>query len=41
MVEMLQKRTNILTIYKVRAHYNITGNDKADELAKAEQEEEH
>ena len=41
MVEMLQKRTNILTIYKVKAHSNITINDKADELAKARYEEEH
>ena len=35
MVQMLQQRTNIFTIYKVRAHSNIIGNDKANELTKA------
>ena len=41
MVQMLQERTNILTVYKVIAHSNITGNNKADELAKAGYEYEH
>ena len=41
MIKMLQKRTNLFTIYKVRAHSNIARNDKADELAKAGHEEEY
>ena len=41
MIPMLQQRTFILTIYKVRVHYNITGNDKANELAKAGHENKH
>ena len=38
MVQMLQQRTNTLTIYKVRVHSNIASNDKANEVAKAEHE---
>ena len=41
MVQMLQQRTHTLTIYKVQAHSNIHGNDKADELAKAGHDSEH
>ena len=41
MVQMLQRRTHILTLHKVRTHSNITRNDKADELAKAGHESEH
>ena len=33
-VELLQQRTQPTTLYKVRAHANIEGNEKADELAK-------
>jgi ribonuclease HI len=35
MVHMLQNRTHPLSIYKVRAHINILGNEHADKLAKA------
>lgn len=31
---MLQTRTEITTLHKVRAHANITGNEQADKLAK-------
>ena len=41
MVQMLQQRTHTLTIHKVRAHSNIHGNDKVDELAKAGHDSEH
>ena len=32
-VNLLQQRTQPTTLYKVRAHANIEGNGKADELA--------
>ena len=41
MVRMLQQRTHILTIYKVRAYSIITGNNKADKYAKVGHELEH
>jgi hypothetical protein len=34
MVEMLKTRTQPTTIYKVKAHINIEGNEQADALAK-------
>ena len=34
MVQLLQNRTQPTTIYKVRAHVNIDGNEQADKLAK-------
>jgi len=34
MVEMLKNRTQPTTIYKVKAHININGNEQADQLAK-------
>jgi len=34
MVKILQKRTQPITLYKVIAHVNIDGNEKADKLAK-------
>ena len=34
MVELLQQRTQPTTLYKVRAHINIDGNEEADYLAK-------
>ena len=34
MVDMLKKRTQTTTIYKVKAHTNIEGNEQADALAK-------
>jgi hypothetical protein len=34
MVEMLQRRTQPTTIYKVKAHININGNEQSDTLAK-------
>lgn len=34
-VSMLQSRTKPTTIYKVKAHVNIIGNEQADKLAKA------
>ena len=40
-VELLQQRTQPTTLYKVRAHTNIEGNEKADELAKKGREKEH
>ena len=33
-VNMLKNRTQLTTIYKVKAHINIEGNEKADTLAK-------
>ena len=40
-VEILQQRTQPTTLYKVRAHANITGNERADELAKEGREKGH
>ena len=40
-VELLQQRTQPTTLYNVRAHANIEGNEKADELAKEGREKEH
>ena len=34
MVKILQNRTQPITLYKVRAHVNIDGNEKIDKLAK-------
>ena len=34
MVQLLQSRTQPITLYKVRAHVNIDGNEQADKLAK-------
>ena len=34
MVEMLKSRTQPITIYKVKAHTNIDGNEQTDQLAK-------
>jgi len=34
MIEMLKNRTQPTTIYKVKAHTNIDGNEQADQLAK-------
>ena len=33
-VKLLQQRTQPTTLYKVRAHANFEGNEKADDLAK-------
>jgi ribonuclease HI len=33
-VTMLQKRTSPLTIHKVRAHTNVTGNEEADNTSR-------
>ena len=40
-VKLLQQRTQPTTLYKVRAHANILGNEKANELAKEGREKEH
>ena len=40
-VELLQPRPQPTTLYKVQAHTNIEGNEKADELAKKGREKEH
>ena len=40
-VKLLQQKTQPTTLYKVRAHTNIEGNEKADELAKEGREKEH
>ena len=40
-VELLQQRTQPTTLYKVRAHANIEGNEKVDELVKEGREKEH
>ena len=34
MLEMLKSRTQLTTLYKVKAHINIEGNKQADKLAK-------
>ena len=34
MVQLLQNRFQPITLYKVRAHVNIDGNEQADKLAK-------
>ena len=34
MIQILQQRSHLLTIYKVNAHSNIFENEKADALAK-------
>ena len=34
MIKILQNRTQPITLYKVRAHVNVDGNEKADKLAK-------
>ena len=39
--KLLQQRTQLTTLYKVRAHANIVGNEKADELAKEGREKGH
>ena len=41
MVQMLQARTQPISLHKVRAHVNIDGNEKADELAKTGRGKEH
>ena len=41
MVEMLQNRTQLTTLHKVRPHANIEGNEKADELAKLGRVKDH
>ena len=41
MVEMLQIHTQTTTLHKVRAHANIKGNTKVDELAKHGREVHH
>ena len=41
LVEMLQRRTQTTTMYKVRAHTNIKGNEKADKFAKEERGKGH
>ena len=41
MVKVLQNRTQPITLYKVRTHVNIDGNEKADKLAKEGLELEH
>ena len=40
-VKLLQQRTQPTTLYKVRVHANIEGNEKADELAKEGREKGH
>ena len=40
-VELLQQRTQTTTLHKVRAHTNIIGNEKVDELAKEGRDKEH
>ena len=40
-VELLQQRTQLSTLYKVRAHANIDGNEKANKLAKIGREKGH
>ena len=40
-VELLQQRTQPTTLYKVRAHANLEGNEKVEKLAKGGREKEH
>ena len=40
-VNFLQQRTQPTTLYKIRAHANIEGNEKTNELAKEGKEKEH
>ena len=40
-VEFLQQRTQPTTLYKVQAHANIEGNEKADELVQKGRQKEH
>ena len=40
-VELLQQRTQPTTLYKVRAHANIEGNEETDKLAIEAREKEH
>ena len=40
-VELLQQRTQLTMLYKVRAHANIEGNEKEDKLANIGQEKGH
>ena len=39
-VKLLQQRTQPTTLYKIQAHANIEGNEKADKLAKEGREKE-
>ena len=41
MVQILQNRTQPITLYKVRAHVNIDGNERVYKLAKEGLELEH
>jgi ribonuclease HI len=41
MVQLLQNRIQPITLYKVRAHVNIDGNEQADTLAKEGLELDH
>ena len=41
MVKMLLSRTQTITVHKVKAHANITGNKQADALAKHKYELDH
>jgi hypothetical protein len=41
MVQLLQNRAQPITLYKVRAHVNIDGNEQADKLAKEGLELDH
>ena len=40
-VEMLQRKTQPTTMYKIRVHANIEGNEKADKLANEGREKGH
>ena len=40
-MELLQQWTQPIAHYKIRAHANIKGNEKADKLAKEGQEKGH
>ena len=40
-IELLQQRTQPTTLYKVQAHANIEGNEKADEFSKEGREKKH
>ena len=39
--KLLQQRTQATTLYKLRAHANIEGNEKADELDKEGRKKDH